>query len=516
MLSSHISALKNQTLIGITIFLFGIWLAWELAGKIVANDMQTLTLAALAFVACVILVSTMRNWRSGFYFFLVWLMFEDLVRKYMGNGLIFFFGKDVLILLVGISFFFSLRQGHEKPFKPPFLLFLSFFVWLGLLQIFNPYSPHILYGLLGFKLYFFYVPLVYVGYALIRDDEDLRKFLVANLVLAAVIAGLGITQAIRGNSFLNPADLAPDLRGLGDLSKTTPISNQTLSLPDSVFVSSGRFAEYLIIAFILTMGTAAYLLLCTNRNRKLSLVTLALLVAAALFSGSRGCVTYVVASGFALSAGFLWGAPWQWRQSNRLALAIRRSFMIAAFALTVVLVVFPNEAGSRVAFYRETLIPDSPAYELSFRSWDYPLYNLEKAFAEPNWVFGNGIGTASLGGQYISRLLRKRPPDIGVEEGYGTLIIEMGILAPVLWFLWTLALMFYSWKVVRRLRRTRFFPVALGIFWFAFLLLFPQTFGGIAAFQNYIANVYLWLLVGILFRLPLILAESPMAPKLAS
>ena len=35
------------------------------------------------------------------------------------------------------------------------------------------------------------------------------------------------------------------------------------------------------------------------------------------------------------------------------------------------------------------------------------------------------------------------------------LIVEMGIIAPFLWILWTAARLYYSWKIVRRLRGTR-------------------------------------------------------------
>ena len=120
--------------------------------------------------------------------------------------------------------------GRAKAFRPPFLPFLIVFFWFGVLQIFNPNSPHILYGLMGIKIYFYYIPLMFVGYALIRDDEDLRKFLVVNSVLAGIIGAIGIIQAIVGHSFLNPATLAPELRELGELDKVTPIyTTSTLS-----------------------------------------------------------------------------------------------------------------------------------------------------------------------------------------------------------------------------------------------------------------------------------------------
>ena len=54
-------------------------------------------------------------------------------------------------------------------------------------------------------------------------------------------------------------------------------------------------------------------------------------------------------------------------------------------------------------------------------------------------------------------------------------MIEMGILAPFLWLLWTGALMITGWRVVLRLRETRLFPIGFAILWYAFLLLFPLT-----------------------------------------
>ncbi|MGI0134514.1 MAG: hypothetical protein ACREBW_06120, partial [Candidatus Micrarchaeaceae archaeon] len=314
-----------------------------------------------------------------------------------------------------------------------------------------------------------------------------------------------------GNSFLNPANLAPDLQDLGDLSKLTPLSHQMLSLPDSVFVSSGRLAQYLVLALILSLGAAAYLLLHTARYRKLALSTLGLLAGASLLSGSRTTVVYGLASALVLSAAFLWGSPRRRDQAHRLRKSIRRSFIVAALGLSAVLLLFPDAVGSRIGLYVQTLNPSSSASEVSYRSWYYPVQNLMFAFDRPNWVLGNGTGTASLGTQYVARFLGQPAPNLWVEEGYGVLIIEMGIVAPFLWILWTAALVYSSWKVVRRLKRTRFFPIAFAFFWFAFILLYPLTYLGLSPYQNYVCNAYLWLFVGILFRLPDLQANVPTA-----
>jgi len=516
MTAHRIPAMRNQSLIGISLLVFGLWLAYEVGGRIAASDMKALALGTFTFAGCVVAVIILRNWRSGFYLFLIWLLFEDLARKYMGNNMALFFGKDVLALLTYVSLFAAIRAGREKSFRPKFLLCLAIFLWIALIQIFNPNTPSVLYGILGFKIYFFYIPMMYVGYALIRNDEDLRKFLVVNAVLAGVISTLGIIQAVVGHTFLNPPVLAPELRDLGELDKYSPLTNQILSLPTAVFVSAGRFANYLIIAAILMIGSLGYLLLYTRRSRKLIFAVTGLVGGALLFSGSRGAVAYGAASALIMPVGFLWGAPWRWRQTHRLVKAIRQTLVGMALGLAVVLLLFPTEIESRLAFYSETLSPNSRAYEVSNRTWDYPIRNLMLAFTNPNWMLGNGTGIASLGTQYVAKLLHERPPGMWVEEGYGQLILEMGIVGPFLWILWTAALLYNMWHVMLRLRETRFFPLGFAIFWYSFLLLYPFTYGGLAPYQNYVDNAYFWLLVGIFFALPDVLVSTPPSPRSAS
>ena len=396
MLNARIPTLKNQALIGLSLFIGSTWLAWTLGNHIATQDLRTIEYYVLGFAACIAAVAILRNWRLGLYFFLIWVLFEDLTRKYLGNNMAIYFAKDALVGLVYLSLFVDIRAGRAKAFRPPFMPFLIVFFWFGVLQLFNSNSPHILYGLMGIKIYFYYMPLMFVGYALIRNDEDLRTFLVVNSVLAGIIGAIGIIQAIVGHSFLNPATLAPELRELGELDKISPITRQLLSLPSAVFVSAGRFSQYLTAAIILTMGSAGYLLLHTKRSRNLIFLAFGIVGVATLFSGSRGALMLAIATVLVLSVAFLWGAPWRWQQAHRMLKAVRRFFIVGALGLATILLVFPEAAASRIAFYAETLLPSSSEYQLGHRSWDYPIYNLELAFTNPNWIIGNGIGTASL------------------------------------------------------------------------------------------------------------------------
>src|SRR5579864_2693982 len=503
--------MRSQTLISVVLFLLSILAAWPAAQWISAGQTKMLMFAGMGLVLGAIALTILKSWRMGFYLFIVWLLFEDLIRKYLGNNMAIYFAKDVLAGLTYVSLFIAIRGGRAKSFRPPFLLFFAFFFWLAVLEVFNPYSPSVLYGILGIKLYFYYFPLMFVGYALIRDDRDLWRFLIAFMVLAGIISLLGIIQAVVGPTFLSPSTLAPELQDLGALEKVTPLTNQIFLLPSSVFVSTGRFALFLVLATIVGLGAAGYFILPRLRRRKTILAGIGLIAVAVLLSGSRTAFMYSLISTCALTVAYLWGAPVGGGEGRRLMKAIRRSVMFAAVALAIFVAFFPSAAASRFGFYSETLVPGSSSYQLSDRTWSYPVGELLKAFSNSHWAVGNGTGTASLGGQYLSKLAG--PSNIGVEEGYGTLILEMGILAPFLWILWTAALLRSSWKVVRALKHTRLFPIAMAILWYAFAILYPLTYLGIDIYENFVNNAFLWILVGILFRLPDFATAAP-APEI--
>src|SRR5207302_425698 len=107
------------------------------------------------------------------------------------------------------------------------------------------------------------------------------------------------------------------------------------------------------------------------------------------------------------------------------------------------------------------------------------------------WPYGYGIGTVSLGTQYIAKFFHAKPPVIGVESGFGALIVEMGIGGLLLWFVMSFAIILSAWRVVTRLRGSPWFPIAFVIFWYAGLLLIPITYGGMQGYQDYVMNVLL-------------------------
>ena len=87
-------------------------------------------------------------------------------------------------------------------------------------------------------------------------------------------------------------------------------------------------------------------------------------------------------------------------------------------------------------------------------------------------------------------------------------LLNSAFLARFLWLTWVSALLWSSWKVVKHLRQTVYFPLAFAIWWYAVVLLIMLVYFGLPAYQNYVNNAFLWLLIGILYRLPK-LAQMP-------
>jgi hypothetical protein len=496
--------IRRSPIAALAFFLLAAITAYKTSMYLVNGDLTGLVYVGITYVIGGVIVAILHDWRNGVYLFLSWLLFEDLGRKFLGNNMALYFAKDGLLLIVYLAFFIAYRRKDPRvqTFRPPFLGILLAFLWFGAMQIFNPASTHIFYGLLGVKLYFYYVPLMFIGYSLITSETELRKFFNVNLGLMLVIVALGIAQAIIGPGFLNPEVIPEDIRLLSQTYRDAPISGVRVYRPTSIFVSLGRFQDLVIIAWLLVLGFSAYLLLRHRRGRLFAFIALGVTAGACVMGASRGVFMWSLGSAFVSGAAFVWGAPWRQGGAVRIFRILQRSVLSVALAAVLLLFTYPEAFLNRLTVFSETLDPRSPVNELVHRTRDYPMRNFLAAFSYERWPYGYGIGTLSLGGQYVAKFFHTSPPVGSVESGFGAIVVEMGIVGLLLWISLGLAITASAWKVVKTLKGSPWFPLGFMIFWYAFLLLIPLTYEGLSAYQEFILNAYLWLLLGILFRLP--------------
>ena len=493
--------LRKGPLLTIGTIIVGALGAYEAADYVIREDFTGMAFAGMTFVCGAIVIRILNNWRNGLYFFLGWLLFEDFARKFLGNNMTIFFAKDLLVLILYLAFLAAFRRKEIQGFRPPFLVPLLIFIWFGLIQMFNPASTSIWYSLMGIKLFFYYVPLVFLGYALINSEAQLRHFFKVNVVLALIIIALGIAQSIAGPSFLNPKVPAEELRPLSTLYRVSPEGSLAYR-PTSIFVSAGRYMNFTFLAWLLVLGFSGYLLLRHKRGRIPTFFAIAVTATGEFLTTSRSVFMWGMINILATSVAFIWGAPWKQGEALRVFRGVQRALLGIALGIVLLLTAFPDALLTRLAIYEAALLPSSPTSELAYRSWDYPIQNFLDAFSYDRWPYGYGIGTCGLGAQYVTRIFKVKPPGPGVESGFGALVVEMGIGGLVLWFVMSVAITASAWKVVKKLKGSPLFPLGFVIFWYAFVLLFPATLGGIQAYEDFLLNAYLWLLLGILFRLP--------------
>src|SRR5258708_25893968 len=252
-------------------------------------------------------------------------------------------------------------------------------------------------------------------------------------MLIFAVASLGIAQSIIGPTFLSPPVMQEDIRALSNLYRISPLTGLVAYRPCSVFVSTGRFQNFVITSWIVILGFGGYLILRSKKGRTTAFVSIGVVAGGILMSTSRGVMMWSAGSALVIMAAFVWGAPWKQKEASRVVRSIQRVILLGGVAIVALSIIFPEQVNSRLAIYSETLSPYSTASELAFRTRDYPLRNFLAAFETPRWMYGYGTGTASLGIQYVARILRAPSTGIGVENRYGQLVVEMGIVGLLLW-----------------------------------------------------------------------------------
>jgi hypothetical protein len=500
-------------LIGFAIFFVS---AYGLADYVIVGDFVGLSYVGLAVIVGASVIVILNDWRTGTLLFFGWIFFEDFARKYLGNNMAIYFGKDVIVAIVYLSFIMARRRHEAQYFRPPFYIPLLLFFWFGLIQVFNPASPIFYYGILGMKLYFYYIPLMFIGYSFLQSEADVRRFFPFLMILTVIVTGLGVAQSILGHTFLNPATIQEDIRDLSTIYRVSPISGAIVYRPTSVFVSSGRYAFFLVPAWLFAFGYGVYLLLRSRKGRLLTLLALATTTVAIALCASRGTLLWTLGSALICTPAFLWGCPWQKGQLVRVLRGFQRTVIAATFAILLTHAVYPGAVKGSFSFYWETLDPSSSASELVHRTQDYPWRNFMGAFNYPRWPYGYGIGTCSLGTQYIGRILHVPPLGIGVESGFGALVLELGIVGLLLYLLSAASIVISAWRVALKLRGTFWFPIAFVIFWYSFLFLFPYVWGGFQSFEDFILNALLWFSLGMVFRLPTLVTPALSAVPVAN
>src|ERR1700732_4158580 len=133
---------RRGPLVALGFFFFVVVAGYQASQFILSGDTLGLILTTIFFIFVAVVVVMLNDWRRGLYFFLLWLLFEDFARKFLGNNMSVYFAKDFLAIVVYLSFFAAYRRKDRdiQSFRPPFRAALLVLFWFGVMQAFSPAS----------------------------------------------------------------------------------------------------------------------------------------------------------------------------------------------------------------------------------------------------------------------------------------------------------------------------------------------------------------------------------------
>jgi hypothetical protein len=174
-----------------------------------------------------------------------------------------------------------------------------------------------------------------------------------------------------------------------------------------------------------------------------------------------------------------------------------------ALGVGVAVVFFPERFSAAYHLYSESLNPNLPDAEITYRPGSY-WQDIVRAFG----LVGHGTGSASVGLQYVAKLDPQARLRSTVEGGYAAVLWEWGIVGLVIWLWWSGRLLRRLWVAKSKLVGSPYYMYGFSIFLYAFFILIAWFYLGLQIYQNYVTQAYLWFLAGVAFKLPQ-LAKPP-------
>jgi hypothetical protein len=432
--------------------------------------------AAVLAVAAIAFFASIRDWRGAVKASLVLLVVEGAIRKWLvpGSQQFVYFGKDVLLVGAYIGFFKDgAARRYRIPAPPVLLLLLSLGMAWGALEIFNPRLPNVLVGIMGFKAYFLYVPLLIVLPACFRNDGELLAFLRRYLLIVIPVGLLAILQ------FRSPATSMLNSYGRGAVDEQSVItfgSSEQVRVTSTFSFITG-YTSFLVAATVLLLaflGNARW----NFAKNKLHFVALAFAILGMFMTGSRGPV-YTVMILF----------PFYWY------LAIMRegdtggTFSRAALTLASAAVAIGLFGGTAFTAFMGRATGSSDTADRIGSVYAAPWRLLPEA-----GIMGYGVGSTH---QMAATLAPSLIPyhwlnGLNTEVETGRVMLELGAVGFVLIHLARLVLMLIAYSYALSLR-TRFHrSLAIGSF-----LFFMAEFLGGPVF-DVTCGVYYWFFGGLM------------------
>ena len=147
-------------------------------------------------VVAVIWLAILAKWQRGITWLVLYLPFASGIALALRPSPIGTLFKDFLFVLPVYAIFFLIHTRELSRVRIPqtMTFILVLFGALVLLQLFNPSLGSMVVGAVGVKVWLLYIPLAYLVSVMIEEPDDLVRLLRLSVAVAIIPCGVGILQ----------------------------------------------------------------------------------------------------------------------------------------------------------------------------------------------------------------------------------------------------------------------------------------------------------------------------------
>ncbi|MEK7479085.1 MAG: oligosaccharide repeat unit polymerase, partial [Patescibacteria group bacterium] len=397
-------------------------------------------------------------WRPLVYGVFMWLLVGDAVRKLIPTEpWQLMLVLDIVLLFAYVLFITDCIVKKMSLWRPLFLFPSILFFAVFLVSVFGPFSGGLGAGIVGFRNYFWFIPLVWLGYHAFATKEEVLKFCRALLWAAIPLAFFS------GLEIMFPNALSFILGPFGGGNAFHAGAPESIRLTSSLFGSVQRFGMVSMLLFFIGLAVKSPATLFA--------------FAGVLLSGSRSAFALSVIGGIAL-------------------FVLRKNYKILAgiFAVLALFWALPSFR-SVVSFQVKESIPMIATSRIHIFAGE-----MKEVWRRVSW-FGNGAGSFSQGIEYVgSRQKASYEKSLG-ETGIRNLLFELGIIGLATFYCMWGSIGLAMVKGIKIIKDLEMRALGVAIFIFTLAVLLRSTFMHGQTLNDYAVLVPLWFFIGAFFKL---------------
>lgn len=237
-----------------------------------------------------------QRWQRGIFLLLAYIPFAGVVTLSLYPSSLPMVFKDIVFVIPAyLSFFLAKRVKSRQVRIPPLIggIMIALAV-VVLSQMFNPGVANWVVAAIGAKVWLFYLPMLFLAFAMIESQDDMVKILRLMVVIAWVPCTVGIAQWLGSMQFGYEETMETFY---GEAAKGATQNFARMEAGGTYFRIPATFsfvAQY--FGYTLAMIVPAYALMRLDVSpnwRRFSTCTFALVIVASFLSGARAAFLFV-------------------------------------------------------------------------------------------------------------------------------------------------------------------------------------------------------------------------------